>query len=78
MLIFLISFIFWSVIVGLLANRKGRDPVLWGIFGGFSWFFALIILAFVPKIENSVQPSKSSDDSDGSEDSGNPNSSSLA
>jgi hypothetical protein len=40
-------FIFWAVVVGLLAKRKNRSGTLWGIVGGLSWVIALLILAFL-------------------------------
>lgn len=42
--------LFWAVVVGLLAKRKNRNPIGWGIAGALSWLIALIVLAFMPFI----------------------------
>tara|TARA_R110000851_G_scaffold9382_1_gene34958 strand:+ start:732 stop:986 length:255 start_codon:yes stop_codon:yes gene_type:complete len=47
-LIKLIAALLWAVIVGLLANRKNRNPIGWGIVGALSWLIALVVLAFMP------------------------------
>ena len=44
----LFGVVFWGVVVGLLARRKNRSPLGWGIAGGLVWFIALIILAMMP------------------------------
>ncbi|MES1980775.1 MAG: hypothetical protein V4451_22270 [Pseudomonadota bacterium] len=38
----------WGTVVGLLAKRKNRNPWGWGLAGAFSWFIALLVLAFLP------------------------------
>jgi hypothetical protein len=48
MLGLLFCLLFFGAIVGLLAKRKNRDPLIWGIFGAFFFMFALIVLMFMP------------------------------
>lgn len=43
----LLASLFWAVVVGLLAKRKNRNPLAWGIAGALSWLIALVILAFL-------------------------------
>lgn len=38
----------FGIVVGLLANRKNRNPWLWGGLGAISWIIALLVLAFLP------------------------------
>ncbi len=40
--------LFLAVVVGLLAKRKNRNPIGWGIAGGLFFLIALLILAFLP------------------------------
>lgn len=46
--IIIVGSIFMAVLVGLLAKRKNRDPIGWGIAGATSWAIALVVLAFMP------------------------------
>jgi hypothetical protein len=46
----LCAMLFWGGIVGLLAKRKNRNALGWGVAGAASWFIALIALAFMPTI----------------------------
>lgn len=70
----LIGGLFWAVVVGLLAKRKNRNPIGWGIAGALSWFIALIVLAFMPylcpkckhKISNKEAKAKVCQNCDGS------------
>ncbi|MDK1030543.1 MAG: hypothetical protein QGD94_00890 [Planctomycetia bacterium] len=36
----------FGIIVGLLANRKNRPALAWGIFGALGFFPALLLLIF--------------------------------
>jgi len=50
----IVLFIWWAVfavLVGLLAKRKNRSLILWGLVGGlppYNWIIAFILLAFLP------------------------------
>jgi hypothetical protein len=46
----LIAALFWAVVVGLLAKRKNRNTLGWGVAGALSWPIALLILAFMPYV----------------------------
>jgi hypothetical protein len=41
-----IVWIFWGVVIGLLAKRKNLNPWGWGLLGGLFWPVGLIALAF--------------------------------
>ena len=60
--LFLPGFIFWGIIVGLLAKRKNRNAIGWGIAGGLSWLIALLVLAFMPYICPRCEKDLSNDD----------------
>jgi len=41
-----IVWIFWGLVIGLLAKRKNLNPWGWGILSGIFWPIGLIALAF--------------------------------
>jgi uncharacterized membrane protein YeiB len=44
---FLISYAITGILVGLLANRKNRNPWAWGMFGGLFCVPTLLVMAFM-------------------------------
>lgn len=41
-----IVWLFWALVIGLLAKRKNLNPWSWGLLGGLFWPVGLIALAF--------------------------------
>ncbi len=42
---------FWGLLTYLLALRKNRQAIVWGIFGALFPIITLLVLAFTPKRE---------------------------
>jgi len=40
----------WGGLTGLLARRKNRPPLTWGLFGAFVWLIAPVFLFLLPRI----------------------------
>ena len=47
---FIITYSVGIVILGVISNRKNRNPLAWGFFGGLFFPCSLIYLAFVPRL----------------------------
>ena len=41
-----VVWLFWALVIGLLAKRKNLNPWAWGLLGGLFWPVGLITLAF--------------------------------
>jgi uncharacterized membrane protein len=53
-ILLILSGIFWSVVCGILADRKKRNPIAWGILGFLFGVFALIVLAVLKDAETKI------------------------
>jgi biotin transporter BioY len=42
---FIALWIFFAILAGVIADRKGRNPIVWGFMGIIFGIFAVIIIA---------------------------------
>lgn len=46
--VYAVAFVVFAFITGIMADRKNRNAVAWGLFGGLSPVLALLVLMFMP------------------------------
>jgi hypothetical protein len=43
----LLLWLITGTVIGSLAKRKGRNPILWGVFAGLFWGVGLVLLSLL-------------------------------
>jgi len=57
-MLFIIIWLLFGLICGIIANSKHRNVAVWVVLGIFGGFISLIILACLPKINPVVEDKK--------------------